>query len=187
MKEKIILDATCGGRTIWHKNNKNNPNTLYIDIRQELDPAFARAPHHRTAVFNVNPDEIQDFRDLSYEDNSFKLIVWDPPHITRKDGQKNLTGLITKRYGALNAESWRSDLRKGFKELWRVLEDYGVLIFKFHDGCVDHNEVLSLFSVDPLFGTTTAKRNHNSCRWFCFMKIPKVETQGDIKNENNNY
>jgi len=172
MENKIILDATCGGRTIWHKDNKKNPNTLYIDIRQELDPAFARAPHHRTAVFNIDPDEIQDFRDLPYPDNSFKLIVWDPPHIKKKDGQEVLTGLITKRYGALNAETWQYDLKKGFKELWRVLEPYGVLIFKFHDGCIKHDDVLKLFKESPLFGTTTAKKNHNTCRWFCFMKIP---------------
>ena len=168
---KCILDATCGGRTIWHNSNKKNPNTLYIDIRKEIDPEFARSSHHKNHVFSINPDEIQDFRDLPYDDKTFKLIVWDPPHIIRKDGQKNLTGIIVKKYGALNAETWRSDLKKGFVELWRVLDDHGVLIFKFHDGCVDHEDVLSLFPVDPLFGTTTAKKNHTSCRWFCFMKV----------------
>lgn len=168
---KKILDATCGGRTIWDPTNKKNPHCLYIDIRQELDPAFARAPHHRTAIFNVDPDEIQDFRNLPYPDNSFKLIVWDPPHITKKDGQKRLTGIITKRYGALNAETWRNDLKRGFNELWRVLDDDGVLIFKFHDGSISHEDVLNLFHTRPLFGTTTAKKNHNTCRWFTFMKL----------------
>jgi len=50
---KCILDATCGGRTIWHDKNKHNPNTLYIDIRKEIDPEFARSSHHKTAVFNI--------------------------------------------------------------------------------------------------------------------------------------
>ena len=173
LDNKFILDATCGGRTIWHEKNKQNPNTLYIDIRQELDPEFARSSHHRTAIFNIDPDQIQDFRNLPYPDKSFKLVVWDPPHITKKDGQKKLTGIITKKYGALNAETWQYDLKKGFDELWRVLEDHGILIFKFHDGSIKHKEVLKLFHTNPLFGTTTAKRNHNTCRWFCFMKIPK--------------
>lgn len=181
MENKLILDATCGGRTIWHEDNKKNPHTLYIDIRKETDPAFARSPHHRTAVFNVDPDEIQDFRDLPYPDNSFKLIVWDPPHIVRKNGQENLTGIITKKYGALNADIWRSDLKRGFSELWRVLEPNGVLIFKFHDGCINHKDVLGLFPVSPLFGTTTAKKNHNSCRWFCFMKLNYDVKVKDVK------
>lgn len=169
--EKKILDATCGGRTIWDSTNKKNPNVLYIDIRQELDPAFARAPHHKTAIFNVDPDEIQDFRNLPYPDNSFKLIIWDPPHIVKKNGQKQLTGLITKRYGALNAETWRYDLKKGFEELWRILDIDGTLVFKFHDGSIKHEDVLKLFHTRPLFGTTTAKKNHNTTRWFCFMKF----------------
>ena len=170
---KLILDATCGGRTIWTPENKKNPNVLYIDIRQELSPEFARSPHHRTATHKIDPDEIQDFRNLPYPDKSFKLIVWDPPPIIKKDGQKNLTGIIPKKYGALYAETWQSDLKKGFKELWRILDNHGILIFKFHDKYVDHKKVLSLFSENPLFGTTTAKKGHNTCRWFTFMKIRK--------------
>lgn len=30
---KKILDATCGGRTIWF--DKNNPDTLYVDRKRE--------------------------------------------------------------------------------------------------------------------------------------------------------
>lgn len=31
MQDKIILDTTCGSRTIWF--NKNHPNVLYCDKR----------------------------------------------------------------------------------------------------------------------------------------------------------
>ncbi len=78
---------------------------------------------------------------------------------------------MTKKYGALHADTWRDDLKKGFEELWRVLDNQGVLIFKFHDGYVSFQDVLKLFHTEPLFGTTTAKKNHNQTKWFCFMKI----------------
>ena len=35
--------------------------------------------------------------------------------------------------GGYCRETWQSDLKRGFKECWRVLEDYGTLIFKWSD------------------------------------------------------
>lgn len=32
MKEKLILDACCGGRMFWF--NKKHPNALYVDQRK---------------------------------------------------------------------------------------------------------------------------------------------------------
>ena len=165
--EKKILDACCGGRMMWF--DKQHPSTLYVDIRVEEPGVCKERPH-----FSVQPDMLADFRKLPFPDKSFKLIVWDPPHITRKDGQKNLTGILVKKYGALHAETWQDDLKRGFNELWRVLDDDGVLIFKFHDGSVSFEKVLSLFHTQPLFGTVThktAKKVQAQTKWFCFMKV----------------
>ena len=32
----------------------------------------------------INPDVIGDFRNIPYEDNSFKLVIFDPPHLKRR-------------------------------------------------------------------------------------------------------
>jgi len=161
-----ILDATCGGRSIWLPEEKQNENTLYIDRREE-EPGFT-GQEGRT--FSVEPDAVEDFRDLPYSNGSFDLVVFDPPHIIRENGMEQLTGYITKSYGALHAETWQSDLEQGFSELFRVLAPGGTLVFKFADNSVDFRDVLSLAPQDPLFGTTTKKNSKVENRWFVFHK-----------------
>jgi len=162
-----ILDATCGGRSIWCNGQKENNDTLYIDTR-EREPGFT-GQEGRT--FSVEPDEVQDFRDLPYSDESFNLVVFDPPHLMKENGMEQLTGYIMKSYGALHAETWQSDLRDGFEELWRVLAPGGTMVFKFADNHVDFKDVLELAPADPLFGTTTKKNSKVENRWFVFHKI----------------
>jgi len=166
-----ILDATCGGKGIWLKGQKNREDVLYIDKRRE-ESGFA-GQEGRT--WSIQPDEIQDFRDLPYEDESFNLVIFDPPHLIREDGMKQLTGYITRSYGALNAETWQSDLRKGFKELFRVLKPKGILIFKFANNNIDFKEVIDLAPVDPLLGTTTKQNSNCENRWFVFYKSGSCE------------
>ncbi len=171
MQSKFILDACCGGRMIWF--NKKHPNALYIDIRREGKGLCKERPN-----FEVQPDEIMDFRALKFPDKSFKLVVWDPPHLKTL----NKTSIMAKKYGVLNAQTYHYDLSKGFQECWRVLEDYGILIFKWNDQEISQKELLSLFKEQPLFGHTTGSKSKT--RWFCFMKIPKniaLELQGNTK------
>ena len=164
-----ILDATCGGRSIWLPENKDREDTLYIDKREVENPEYIEMGQDRGRTYTVEPDEVQDYRDLPYEDESFNLIVWDPPHVMRENGMQQLDGIIVRKYGALHAETWQHDLKKGFEELWRVLENNGILCFKFADDAADFKEVLDLFPVTPLFGTTI-NQNRTETRWFVFMK-----------------
>ena len=160
MKEKkFILDACCGGRMFWI--NKKHPNTLYIDNREEVKGHISRKSSHCVA-----PDVVMDFRALDLKDKSFKLVVWDPPH--RTDFTK--TSVMAKQYGILNKETWPYDLKKGFEECWRVLEDYGVLIFKWNEKQIKVKEIIKLFEREPLFGQIG---NGSKTHWLCFMKIPK--------------
>lgn len=159
-----ILDATCGGRSIWLPGQKEHEDTLFIDKR-EREPGFT-GQEGRT--FSVKPDQVQDFRDLPYDDDEFRLIVFDPPQMIRENGMEKLTGYVTKSYGALHAETWQSDLRRGFEELWRVLQPGGTLVFKFADNDVNFRDVLDLAPADPLFGTTTKKNSKVENRWFVF-------------------
>lgn len=157
-KKKVILDVCCGGKAFWF--NKNHPNTIYHDIRKEPKGFIQVRPN-----YNVNPDKIGDFRNLDFPDNNFKLIVFDPPYLL-KCGEK---GWQMKKFGRLNKDTWKEDLLKGFNECWRVLEDYGVLIFKWNEFDISFKAVLELFPVQPLFGHPTARSGKT--KWFCYMKI----------------
>ncbi|MFA5217061.1 hypothetical protein [Sulfuricurvum sp.] len=162
--DKLILDACCGGKFFWL--DKHHPDTLYIDIRKE-DAVYAPERPH----FKIQPDMQLDYRDLPFADKSFKLIVWDPPHMLRENGMTGLSGNVIRKYGALHADTWRDDLKRGFNELWRVLDDNGTLIFKFCDREAKFEDVLKLFHTKPLFGTVTHK-DRGETKWFCFFKSP---------------
>ena len=146
-------------------NNKNHPNTLYMDIRKE-EKGFIKEGN-----WEVNPDVIGDFTKLPKEikDMRFKLIVWDVPHFKAR----KLTGVMLKKFGGLHPETWQSDLKNGFNELWSVLDNYGVLLFKFSDYYIKFKEVLGLFSQQPLFFNKGNSKGVSETRWFCFMKIPE--------------
>ena len=154
---KLILDACCGGKHFWF--DKNNPNTLFMDKRKVLPGAIPQQPN-----WECNPDLIGDYRKTDFKDNQFKLIVWDIPHKLKHD-----KGLITMKYGSLG-ENWKEDTKQGFNELWRILDNNGVLVFKYADLDISVKEMLSLFPIQPLFGTKT-KKGVNNTYWFCFMKV----------------
>jgi hypothetical protein len=166
MSTPDILDATCGGRTIWLPEHKQNDQTVYSDKRVR-EPGF-HGQEGRT--YAVNPNVKADTRDLPYQDESFSLIVFDPPHVTRQDGMQNLSGHVQKKYGALCAETWQHDLQESFTELFRVLEPSGTLIFKFADNSKSFSDVLDCAPKQPLFGTTTVKTSTVETRMFVFRK-----------------
>lgn len=154
--EKLILDACCGGRSCW--NDKNNPFVLFADIRVAEPGHISLRPNHE-----VRPDVIVDFREMPFENETFSLILFDPPHIFKR----NNDGLIAKKYGHLNRDTWKDDIKKGFAECWRVLRDGGILVFKWSETEVKLKEVRTLFPAPPLFGHQTTNKG---TFWMCFMK-----------------
>lgn len=108
----------------------------------------------------VNPDIVADFRDIPYPDKSFKLVVFDPPHLI-KAGENSW---LAKKYGKLS-DTWKEDISQGFNECMRVLDDYGVLIFKWNEEQVKLKDVLKVIGVEPLFGNKRSKTH-----WLVFMK-----------------
>jgi len=141
--------------------NKKHPNALYIDNR-------TMAPKKLTngATLTVAPDEVMDFRDLHFNDESFSLVVFDPPHILKRGGKNSW---MADKYGELNKKTWKEDLRAGFKECFRVLSHKGVLIFKWSDFDIPLKEVLALTPEKPLFGHPSGKQQKT--HWVCFMKL----------------
>ena len=115
-----ILDTCCGSRMFWF--NKENEDAIYMDNRTEN----TRLCDGRKLI--IKPDIIADFRDIPFEDESFYLVVFDPPHLIRA-GEKSFLKL---KYGRLDT-TWKDDIKQGLSECWRVLKKNGTLIFKWNE------------------------------------------------------
>ena len=78
--DKKILDATCGSRTIWF--DKNHPAAVYCDKRTEAISGVWKSTNRQSERQCVIAPDIQcDFTDLPFEDSTFALVVFDPPHL----------------------------------------------------------------------------------------------------------
>ncbi len=162
ISKKPILDPCCGSRMMWF--DKKNPNVEFGDIRNEVITVIDRTHHENgTRTIMIEPDTLMDFRNLPFNDNSFKLVSFDPPHLVRA-GPKSW---LAAKYGKLS-ENWREDLRKGFLECLRVLEPGGTLIFKWNETQVKVKEVVSLSPIKPLFGQVSGRAGMT--HWLVFMK-----------------
>lgn len=125
---KSILDVCCGARMFWF--DKHHPNAVYMDIRQE---EFTACDGRH---INVEPDIVADFRNIPFPDESFRLVVFDPPHFY-KLGASSYTA---QKYGRL-FPTWRTDLKAGFDECLRVLKPEGILIFKWNETQIPDEDV----------------------------------------------
>ncbi len=135
--------------------DKNNQNTIYMDNR-ELEDVLCDG-----RKLEVKPDIVADFRNIPFKNNSFYLVVFDPPHLL-KIGENSY---MAKKYGKLS-DTWKTDIQQGFKECMRVLKSNGILIFKWNEEQIKLKEILSIIDYKPLFGNRRDKTH-----WLCFMKL----------------
>ena len=70
-----ILDTCCGGKMFYF--DKHDDRVLFQDIRK-MKTTLCDGRY-----FEVNPDVQADFTDMPYPDNSFRMVVFDPPHLLR--------------------------------------------------------------------------------------------------------
>jgi len=169
--QKYVLDACCGPKFMWF--NKNHPNVIYNDIR-EMEKGFIKNRQN----IEIKPDTLHDFSNLPFPDKRFKLITFDPPQVICKSKTSTLVGC----YGSLDKE-YDVLFEKGIKELWRVLDDFGILFMKFNNVHINFDEVLKHFPQQPLFQTSTNRSKNVLTRWFCFMKIPIAETETQAQSK----
>ena len=155
MKAKPILDVACGGKMFYF--NKSDSRVLFCDKRK----IKTRLCDGRE--YEVNPDILADFTNLPFADNSFKLVVFDPPHLLHNTDSV-ITGWQQIKYGALQGD-WKSELKKGFAECFRVLEPNGILIFKWNEQQIKLKDILKLVDIEPLFGN-----KRSDTHWVVFMK-----------------
>lgn len=154
--DKPIIDVCCGSKMFWF--DRHNPQTVFMDIR-ELEDTLCDG---RKLV--IKPDIIGDFTDIPFPDNTFKLAVFDPPHLIKVGD----SSWVAKKYGKLNL-NWQHDIKQGFNNCIRVLEPYGILIFKWNEEQIKLKEILSLIGYKPLFGDRRSKTI-----WLVFMKDNEV-------------
>lgn len=109
----------------------------------------------------IKPDIVADFRNIPFNNNTFSMVVFDPPHLL-KVGENSW---LAKKYGKLS-DTWSQDLKQGFNECMRVLKPYGTLIFKWNEQQIKLSEVLKCFSNKPIFGNKRADTH-----WLVFMKV----------------
>lgn len=152
---KRILDACCGSRMCWF--DRDNPDAVFMDIRQETTTLC----DGRT--LEVIPDVVGDFRDMPFKANSFRLVLFDPPHLLHL----GKSSWLAKKYGRL-FPIWEDDIKKGFDECMRVLKPNGVLIFKWNEQQITTGKIIEVIGRKPLFGHTSGKGQHTI--WMCFIK-----------------
>ena len=158
---KKVLDVCCGSRGMWF--DKQDVRALYIDKRCKDYNLKLNAAYPNGGIIKIEPDIIGDFTNIKQPNNSFFHVVFDPPHITRKAIESDLT----KRYGVLQ-DGWQDMIRKGFEECFRVLKPNGILIFKWSEVQIPIRDVLKLTKQKPLYGHKSGKRMNT--HWVCFIK-----------------
>lgn len=170
---KEILDACCGGKMFYF--DKQDERVLFQDIR-DIETTLCDGRH-----FEVKPDVQADFTNMPYPNETFRMVVFDPPHLLRNVGKSKFvdiygslnpkarpTGYQHIKYGSLPNQNWRDLLKRGFAECFRVLKHGGFLIFKWNETDIKVTEVLKLTPEKPIFGHISGKRANT--HWICFMK-----------------
>lgn len=141
--EKQILDPACGGRMFYF--DKHDQRVLFCDRRT----FSGKLCDGRT--FTVEPDEVIDFRNMPFKDESFQLVIFDPPHL-RRVGDKSW---MKAKYGQLPTDGWEQYIKEGFDECWRVLAPGGTLVFKWNEQQIKIGMIKDCFPVNPVMGTRT--------------------------------
>ena len=159
-----ILDACCGGRMMYF--DKHDPRVLGMDVRTVARHKI----ESNGSYFEVRPDIVADFRKMPFQDNTFQMVVFDPPHL--KCGK---TSYMYYKYGTLFTETWESDLREGFAECFRVLKPLGTLVFKWCDSFKPLPKILSLTPNKPVFSHTARSRSGVKNTFFVVFIKPEIK------------
>lgn len=151
---KPILDVCCGSKMFYF--NRDNP-LVHFNDKRELNEVLCDG-----RKLEIHPETNWDFRHLPIADNTYHMVVFDPPHLL-KVGESSW---LAKKYGKLPTD-WKSYLKQGFDECMRVLKPYGTLIFKWNETDIKQAELFEALETKPLFGD---RGRGNKTYWFVFMK-----------------
>lgn len=158
---KPVLDACCGARMFWF--DRRNPAAVFVDKRRESFELNDSSSKGGLRQLVIDPDVVADFTALPFGDETFSLVIFDPPHLVHN----GKTGWLAKKYGKLEGD-WKEELRKGFSECFRVLRNEGTLIFKWSDYEIPVSQILALTPEKPLIGQQSGKQGKT--HWIVFFK-----------------
>lgn len=157
----VALDVCCGSRMFWF--DRNNQAAVFLDKRRERHELTDSSSRGGSRALSIAPSVQADFTALPFQDNSFSLVVFDPPHLVRN----GKSGWLAKKYGKLGRD-WREELRAGFQECFRVLRPVGTLIFKWNEHEIPVSQFTTLSPHPPLFGNKCGKQSKS--HWLVFTK-----------------
>jgi SAM-dependent methyltransferase len=158
---KPVLDACCGSRMFWF--DRRDSRVVYQDKRQESHVLKDSSSTGGNRTLVIDPDTVGDFTDMDFPDESFSMVVFDPPHLVGA-GKK---GWLAKKYGTLGAH-WEDEISAGFRECFRVLKPAGTMIFKWNEHSIPVARILALTPERPLIGNRCGKSAKS--HWIVFMK-----------------
>lgn len=119
---KAILDATVNVGRFWRGSTRPV-------IGMDIDPRY-------------KPDVVGDNRDMPFEDESFDVVVYDPPHIPNqgKDRTKdfNIRFGLGLKSSAENGYNFSHLYPPFLREAYRVLRPEGILFAKITDYVHNH-------------------------------------------------
>ena len=133
---------------------KPTDECIFIDQRKEVKPNIQARWQH-----------------LPFKDESFEMVVFDPPfHVTRwQPPDEKARG--NDFYGFLLPDTFHRDFYDAFKEFFRVLKTGGFLILKWNDARYSLNKILSLAPKKPLFGQRSwSNKSGQHSSWVTFQK-----------------
>lgn len=156
-----VLDVCCGSRMFWF--DREDSRAVFMDNRSESWTLKDKSSRGGARHFELRPQILGDFQSIPFADGAFFLVVFDPPHLLRNGAN----GWLAKKYGKLPRE-WRSTIRSGFAECFRVLRPNGTLVFKWNERDIPVSEILALTPEKPLFGQRCGKGANT--HWLVFMK-----------------
>jgi SAM-dependent methyltransferase len=160
-----VLDACCGARLFWF--DRKDKRAVFMDCREGVyikDYGTPATKGRKPLV--VKPDLLGDFTRIPFPNDSFALVVFDPPHHTTARMGSGMN-IMRNTYGVL-LPGWEELLTKGFEECFRVLRSGGVLIFKWCSKEIALKRILALTPEKPLFGHQTNKKC--TTHWVAFIK-----------------
>jgi hypothetical protein len=128
----MILDATCGARLIYGGLDKEfnaQPHILIdnrIGIQTPPPLKDGTRPQSRQRSRTIEPTICASLAQLPFRDNTFNLIIFDPPWIKPSD-------ILFWTYGGWTHHDATINHYRANKEFHRVLQHSGVLLVKYQE------------------------------------------------------
>jgi SAM-dependent methyltransferase len=117
-----ILDVTHNQGTMWK-------GTQFTPTRMDIDPSF-------------DLDIVGDFKDIPVPDESYDIIVFDPPHLPNAAATEKSSKIWERRYGLTATGREGDNVSSMFlpflREAKRVLRPDGVVLAKIADLVHNH-------------------------------------------------